>query len=133
MYSNKSVCKKCGAEYQGQFAFCPRCGCELSKAKKPLTRTRSSDQFKGLTSRVKIFKDKAVKIRDGASSVVSQERASDAVRRMIDLLIQVARDVRDEIPADMVKAIDLEAEISFIAFSIGVSIDLEQIRGQNSS
>jgi hypothetical protein len=52
---------------------------------------------------------------------------------MIDLLIQVARDVRDEIPADMVKAIDLEAEISFIAFSIGVSIDLEQIRGQNSS
>jgi len=27
----------------------------------------------------------------------------------------------------MVKAIDLEAEVSFVAFSVGVSIDLEQI------
>jgi hypothetical protein len=39
----------------------------------------------------------------------------------------VAQDVRRELPPDMVKAIDLEAEVSFIAFSIGVTVDLEQL------
>ena len=78
-------------------------------------------------------------IRDDVSSLMAvgapNKRLFDimqlidrSVRIMIDLLIRVARDVRKEIPPDMIKAVDLEAEISFIAFSIGVSIDLEQIK-----
>lgn len=39
----------------------------------------------------------------------------------------MAQDVRRELPPDMVNAIDLEAEVSFIAFSIGVTMDLEQL------
>jgi hypothetical protein len=46
---------------------------------------------------------------------------------MLKIVTHVAQDVRRELPPDMVKAIDLEAEVSFIAFSIGVTVDLEQL------
>ena len=59
--------------------------------------------------------------------MVTQERASEAVRNMLKIVTHVAQDVRRELPPDMVKAIDLEAEVSFIAFSIGVTVDLEQL------
>jgi sugar-specific transcriptional regulator TrmB len=59
--------------------------------------------------------------------MVTHERASEAVRNMLKIVTHVAQDVRRELPPDMVKAIDLEAEVSFIAFSIGVTVDLEQL------
>jgi len=62
-----------------------------------------------------------------AKGMVTQERASEAVRNMLKIVTHVAQDVRRELPPDMVKAIDLEAEVSFIAFSIGVTVDLEQL------
>ena len=129
MSSQHSFCPKCGAALENETNFCANCGSELSGTGRPVGSMKGAGQrFKGIRSRVKVFKDKASTIKDTASGVVSQDKASEAVRRMIDLLIRVARDVRKEIPPDMVKAVDLEAEISFIAFSIGVSIDLEQIK-----
>jgi hypothetical protein len=62
-----------------------------------------------------------------AKGIITQERASEAVRSMLKIVTHVAQDVRRDLPPDMVKAIDLEAEISFIAFSIGVTVDLEQL------
>ena len=47
---------------------------------------------------------------------------------LLKLVTQVARDVKKELPPDMIKAVDLSAEMSFIAFTIGVQVDLEQVR-----
>lgn len=62
------------------------------------------------------------------SGIVSPEKASEATRKLLEVVTKVARDVKKDLPADMVKAVDLSAEISFIAFSIGVQVDLEQVR-----
>jgi hypothetical protein len=65
---------------------------------------------------------------DKVSKIVSQEKASETTRKLLKLVTQVARDVKKELPPDMVKAVDLSAEISFIAFTIGVQVDLEAVK-----
>ncbi|MFC1803598.1 hypothetical protein ACFL0D_06495 [Thermoproteota archaeon] len=42
---------------------------------------------------------------------------------LMNLMINVSRYVTEQIPTDMVDAIDLEAEVNFVAFTIGVVID----------
>ncbi|MCW4040386.1 MAG: hypothetical protein NWE83_06510 [Candidatus Bathyarchaeota archaeon] len=77
---------------------------------------------------MKVLGDKTTSaVTQRAKGMVTQERASEAVRNMLKIVTHVAQDVRRELPPDMVKAIDLEAEVSFIAFSIGVTVDLEQL------
>jgi RNA polymerase subunit RPABC4/transcription elongation factor Spt4 len=112
-----AVCLKCGAVSEGKSNFCPLCGFALSRT------DNSEGLVKGLKTKVSL----------GAMGVVSTEKASDAVRRMLNLVIQVAREVRKDLPDDMIKAVDISAEISFIAFSIGISVDLEQIKIQEKS
>ena len=82
---------------------------------------------KGLGEKATGITEKVGKI-DNIGSVISTEKASDATRKLLRVVTQVAQDVKKELPADMVKAIDLSAEISFIAFSIGVQVDLEQVK-----
>ena len=81
----------------------------------------------GLKARLKVVEKTAGNAGQMAKGAMSPERASEAVRNMLKVMTQVAHDVRKELPPDMVKAVDLEAEINLIAFSIGVSIDLEQL------
>jgi len=84
----------------------------------------------GIKARLKVVEKTAGNAGQMAKGVMSPERASEAVRNMLNVMTQVAQDVRNELPPDMVNAVDLEAEINLIAFSIGVSIDLEQLRNR---
>jgi hypothetical protein len=61
------------------------------------------------------------------SGSITSERASEVVGNLVDVMVQVARDLKEKTPPEVMKAIDLEAEVSFVAFSVGVSIDLEQL------
>lgn len=74
-------------------------------------------------------------VREKAGSVrtrtVSTETASKAVMSMLNLVVNVARRIRDEVPPEMISAIDLTAEMSFVAFSVGIEVDLEKVpRGE---
>lgn len=102
--------------------FCAYCGFALTSPQS------DSRLFGGLRSKVKVLGDRTTTaVSQRTKNIITQERASEAVRNMLKIVTHVAQDVRRELPPDMVKAIDLEAEISFIAFSIGVSVDLEQL------
>lgn len=125
--SEKSVCPGCGTTVALRSKFCECCGAKIEES------TKAKGFFGGIKVMTKGIGDKASGIADrvggkeAISGLVSEEKATNAVRRMLKLVTQVARDVKKELPADMVKAVDLTAEASFIAFTIGVSIDLEQI------
>ena len=75
-----------------------------------------------------LYRDGKKEVKDKATGVMTPERASELMSNLVEIMIQVARDVRKQIPEDMIKAVDLEAEMNFVAFSIGVSIDLEEIQ-----
>ena len=115
-------CPKCSMDLSDGAQFCAYCGCALTSPQ------NDSRLFGGLRSKVKVLGDRTTTaMSQRTKNIITQERASEAVRNMLKIVTHVAQDVRRELPPDMVKAIDLEAEISFIAFSIGVTVDLEQL------
>ena len=83
--------------------------------------------FQGIKTRIRVAGKQAGGAGQAAKGVVSPEKASEAVRNMLNVMTQVAMDVKRDISPEMVKAVDLTAEINLIAFSIGVQIDLEQL------
>ena len=145
------ICKNCGGVNKANNRFCAICGGQIhSETITTSVETSDEGRFGKLRSKMKLVGGKAQKITEKASDyvskekatkvvskakevtkqasgVVSEEKASEAVKNMVGLMIDVAKNVRKDIPPKMVKAIDLSAEISFIAFSIGVSIDLEYL------
>ena len=60
-------------------------------------------------------------------SQVSPDKASEAVRKMVDVVTYVAQDLKKGMSGDMVKAVTVSARLSFVAFSIGVLIDLDKL------
>ena len=115
-------CPKCGMALSDGVKFCASCGHAVRSAQP------ASSLLGGFRSKVKVLGDRTTSaVTQRAKGMVTQERASEAVRNMLKIVTHVAQDVRRELPPDMVKAIDLEAEVSFIAFSIGVTVDLEQL------
>jgi len=84
--------------------------------------------IQGLKTKIRVVGDKAGNASKMAKAAVAPEKASAAVRNMLNVMTQVALDVERDLPPEMVKAVDLTAEINLIAFTIGVSIDLEQFR-----
>ncbi len=115
-------CPKCGMALSDGVKFCAFCGYAVRSAQP------ASSLLGGFRSKVKVLGDRTTSaVTQRAKGMVTQERASEAVRNMLKIVTHVAQDVRRELPPDMVKAIDLEAEVSFIAFSIGVTVDLEQL------
>ena len=93
------------------------------KAQKVGSEITSSETATGVVSKAKEATRKA-------GTMVSPERATEVVRNIINLMMEVASEVRKEVPAHMRKAIDLSAEANFVAFTIGVSIDLDQIEAK---
>ena len=70
---------------------------------------------------------RAKEITDKASTSVSSDKTTKILSDLITLMVQVAHEVKNQIPPEMVKAIDLTGVAHFVAFSVGVSIDLEKL------
>ena len=142
------TCPKCGFEVGIGHMFCTNCGCRIIDGEeavkvsvkphvedKPLSQNivnqihmiGSKAQSVVTGEKTSELVGKAKEITEKASLGVSPEKATHMISNLVTLMIQVARDVKGQIPPEMVKAIDLSAEVSFVAFSVGVSVDLEQI------
>jgi len=80
---------------------------------------------KEYTSLVKSLKKKVSK--EKVTSIVSQKKLSATMKRAIDIGVNLARELRGELPPEMIKAIDLEVGISILGLTLEVDIDLEQI------
>ena len=140
MSEGSVICTNCGSLVEGQYRFCTNCGTPIQAPQptpppqatpRPASRKESTEKLLGgLKAKLKVVENKASDATQKAKGVMTPERASEAVRNMLNVMTQVARDVMTDLPEDMVKAVDLDAEINLIAFSIGVSIDLEQLRKQ---
>ena len=138
---NQLICPVCETTYNKDIRFCSECGCNLSQVKavtvKPSSGATSS--INSLKSQAQDFGQKAQKSVSGASSVILdrasnvstgtdnvlvQRKVSEAMASLVNMMINVSHDVKKGISTDMVNAVDLSARVNFVAFSIGVSIDL---------
>lgn len=139
-------CPVCGKKYNKNMNFCIGCGCNLQEiravsvkinpdsSKMPQKDSLRNQVFslgqkaqQGITGVTSGITDKARDVTSRASSGVVQEKVSEAMGNLVNLMINVSKDVVKQVPIDMVNAIDLEAEVNFVAFTIGVSIDLAEI------
>jgi hypothetical protein len=144
--NESGFCPQCGSKINPNQQFCTSCGYKISSsAPVTISITPQEDSLKkNIFSQVKAIGSKAQEavkgdssssvitkakeFKDKATRVMTPENASEIVTNLVNIMVQVARDVRSELPRDMINAIDLEAEMNFVAFSVGVSIDLEQIK-----
>ena len=134
MTENTIICINCGAQVGSQYKFCTACGTPIRAPQPPPPPppppVPEADEglIQGLKTKIRVVGDKAGNAGQMAKGAVAPEKASAAVRNMLNVMTQVALDVERDLPPEMVKAVDLTAEINLIAFTIGVSIDLEQLR-----
>jgi hypothetical protein len=145
------TCPVCNTKYNKDRKFCGECGCNLSevdaitvsvnpkKKDEIMSSLKSSVQKigektqQGLSDASNVIADKAFNVTQRANSARVQERVSEAMGNLVNLMINVSKDVSQSIPSDMVNAIDLEAEVNFVAFTIGVTIDLAEINQVKST
>ncbi len=144
MSENNVICTNCGTLVEGNNRFCTNCGTPIQAPRpspppeptlppQPAPRLESAESLIGeLKAKLKVVENKAGDASQKAKGVITPERASEAVKNMLSVMTQVARDVKRDLPQDMVNAVDLTAEINLIAFSIGVSIDLDQLRANST-
>lgn len=136
MSGDTVLCTNCGAHIDSKHRFCTECGTHIRITKPaqapypppPPGPKEDEGLFQGLKTRIRVAGDRAGNAAQAAKMAVGPEKASEAVRNMLNVMTQVATDVKRDLPLDMVNAVDLTAEINLIAFTIGVSIDLEQLR-----
>jgi len=132
MTENTIICTNCGAQVGSQYKFCTACGTPIRAPQPsvppPPVPEADKGLIQGLKTKIRVVGDKAGNASKMAKGAVAPEKASAAVRNMLNVMTQVALDVERDLPPEMVKAVDLTAEINLIAFTIGVSIDLEQLR-----
>lgn len=139
------TCPVCNTVYSEEMKFCGECGCNLTEVEavtvtvNPSSRDKIVSSLKtgvqkigektqqGLSSASSAIADKAFSVTQRANNMMVQERVSEAMGNLVNLMINVSKDVTKSIPSDMVNAIDLEAEVNFVAFTIGVSIDLAEL------
>jgi hypothetical protein len=84
--------------------------------------------FGGLKTKVRTISEKTSAVGQQAVNVVSQEKAPEAAKNLLNLVTKIARDARNNLDPDMVKAIDLSVYVSLVAVRIGVSVDLEKLQ-----
>ena len=124
MTNGNTNCPKCGALISETSKFCSKCGYTLTQ----FSRISRESLFGGLKKGVKKIGEKTSGMGERAKGVVSQDRATEAAKSLLNMVTKVAREARKELPPDMVRAIDLRANVSFVAFSIGVIVDLEKLQ-----
>jgi hypothetical protein len=127
--------------------FCGECGCNLSeveavsvtlnpstKKEKLVENFRTQAQNlgqkaqKGLSGASSMIIDKAFTVSERTNNVEVQKRVSVAMASLVNMMINVSSDVKKGISSDMVNAIDLSARVNFVAFSIGVTVDLAELK-----
>jgi hypothetical protein len=97
-----------------------------------VTSSKQAGMFSGwkdeLKTKVKVIGDTTSAVGLRAKGLASQKRTEEATKNLLDVVTKVAREARNSLDPDMVKAIDLRANISFVAFSVGVVVDLEKLQ-----
>ncbi len=140
------ICPVCGTEHGEQYAFCPECGCSLTEIPavtvtvnpdSPVATVASSlkNQVqnigqraqKGISNVSNVISDRAKDVTNRASNIVVQDKVTEAMGNLVNLMINVSKDITKQMPKEMISAIDLEAEVNFVAFTIGVTIDLAEL------
>ena len=131
MKQNIEVCPKCGYMIADEAKFCVSCGYDFREG------SSFERKFDTLKSRLSFTKDVTIKqateAKDKALGMVTPEKASETVQSMIDVVTYVAQDLKQGMSSDMVKAVDVNARVNFVAFSVGISIDLEKLPLQDKN
>jgi len=96
--------------------------------REPTFLTRSLDSLRSTYDTAKkVTLTQASTLSEATKGSVSPEKAATAVKRMVDVATYVAQDVKKGMSSDMVKAVTVNARVNFVAFSIGVSIELDKL------
>ena len=146
------TCPVCKTTYNKQYTYCPECGCNLSVIDAVSVTVTPSDSSESLSSSIKnrvheigkraqkgisdvssVISDKAGEVSFKASNVVVEEKVVEAMGNLVNLMINVSKELLTQTPAEMVNSIDLKADINFIAFTVGVIIDLKELKGMKKT
>ena len=141
------TCPVCKTTYNQHMQFCGECGCNLSeveavtvtlnpntKKEKLVKNLRNQAQNigqkaqKGLSGASSMIMDKAFTVADRTNNIEVQKRVTVAMASLVNMMLNVSSDVKKGIHSDMVNAIDLNARVNFVAFSIGVTVDLAELK-----
>ena len=146
------TCPVCETTYHQIMKYCGECGCNLTEVEavtvtvnpnirrdklvndlRNQVQTLGHKAQKGLSGASSIISDKASIVAERTNNIAVQKRVSIAMANLVNMMINVSSDVTSGIPSEMVNAIDLSARVNFVAFSIGVSIDLAAINKEKKS
>ena len=146
------TCPVCETTYYQIMKYCGECGCNLTEVEavtvtvnpnirrdKLVNDLRNQVQTlgyktqQGLSGASSIIKDKASFVAERTNNIAVQKKVSVAMANLVNMMINVSSDVTSGIPSEMVNAIDLSARVNFVAFSIGVSIDLASLNKEKNS
>jgi hypothetical protein len=139
------TCPVCDKTFTKASRFCSECGCNLSNAESvTINPPIGGDKFvRNLRNRVKnigekaqkefsgasaVILDRASNVSSGTDNVVVQQKVSEAVASLVNLMVNVSRDVKLGLSSDVINAVDLSARVNFVAFSVGVSVDLASLK-----
>jgi len=130
------TCPVCKTTYNQHMQFCGECGCNLSEVEavtvtlNPNTKKEKlvknfrnhaknigQKAQRGLSGASSMIMDKAFTVSERTNNVAVQKRVSAAMGNLVNLMINVSKDVTK-----------LEAEVNFVAFTIGVTIDLAELK-----
>jgi uncharacterized Zn finger protein (UPF0148 family) len=120
-----NVCPKCGQVLPENAKFCVSCGYDFREG---TSMDRAVDTLKSrLSFRKSTTLKQATEVKAKAMGMVTPEKAAETVQSMIDVVTYVAQDLKQGMSSEMVKAVDVSARVNFVAFSVGVTIDLEKL------
>jgi hypothetical protein len=144
MMDQELTCPVCETKHNKQILFCTECGCNLSEIK-AVTVTKSIDEDslvnypsvnvqghgeqtqKGETVASSNILDGVFNLSTGTENVI-QQKVTEAIASLVNMMLKVSNDVKKEIETDMVKGVTLSAHVSFVTFSIGVFVDLAALK-----
>jgi uncharacterized OB-fold protein len=144
---NSSKCPVCGKVYYRKMKFCAECGTNLQELKavsvslNPAAPTVSEKVSlknqvfnigrkaqKEITGVASGITEKAKDVTGRASDSIVQEKVSESIGNLVNMMINVSKDVVKKVPVDKVNALHLRADVNFVAFSVGITIDLDEIK-----
>jgi hypothetical protein len=130
--------------YNKKIHFCTECGRNLSDVEATtLTQNSEKDSLvdslmaqvqglgqktKGITGVSSIILDKATNVSKGTDNAIVQQKVAESMTGLVNMMLKVSNEVKKGIETDMVNAVILSARVNFVAFSIGASVNLAQLK-----